>query len=100
MTRDQCPYCEGSGRNMSRNTGFRIPACTHCHGTGKVKNMNKFDRWYSENTDGLLGDEHQAYNHAKKAWNAALDEVSKALEIHDTLGDIKYEVNKRLRTDD
>jgi len=37
--------------------------------------MTNFDKWYSENTDGLLGDEHQAYNHAKKAWNAAVDAV-------------------------
>jgi len=29
---------------------------------------------------------------ARKAWNAALSEVEDGLEIHDTMGDIKWDV--------
>jgi len=56
--------------------------------------MSEFEEWFTNQFPRGDGDDKHI---AKMAWNAALDEVSEALEIHDTLGDIKYEVNKRLK---
>lgn len=71
--------------------------------------MTEFDKWWNEKMDyaasrhEILGNVTESelkareQRVAKKGWNAALNKVSEALEIHDTLGDIKYEVNKKLK---
>lgn len=61
-----------------------------------------FEEWFEQQKNNLnpkASEKLDQYEpEFRRVWNGALDQVSNALEIHDTIGDIKYEVNERLRS--